>query len=99
MDGYVKVIKMSWEKIIKYRSDSPPSGFFPEIESPDEEAVRLGFEKGIKKIIDHIESYKEGDDYKIHMKKAVDMLYGHIYEGQEIGPRKLEDQDRYLYGD
>ena len=89
---------MSWENIIKYRSDREPSGFF-ESESPDERSVRLNFERNLKRIIDHIESYKEGDDYKIHMKKAVDMLYGHIYEGQEIGPRKLEDQEEHLYGE
>mgnify|MGYP003123749215 CR=1 FL=1 len=89
---------MSWENIIKYRSDTPPGGFF-ESESPDERSVRLGFENAMKKIIDHIESYKEGDDYKIHMKKAVDMLYSNIYEGQKIGPRKLEDQEDYLYED
>ena len=92
------MINMTWENIIKYRSDTPPGGFFSQ-ESPDEKTIRLHFERDIKKIIDHIESYKEGDDYKIHMKKAVDMLYSNIYEGQNIGPRKLEDQDRYLYGD
>ena len=89
---------MSWENIIKYRDDRPPSGFFEE-QSPDERRVRLSFESNLKKIADHIESYKEGDDYKIHMKKALEMIYINIYEGQEIGPRKLEHQEEHLYGD